>query len=672
MNAGRLSAVAVALLLAGAPLTLTARPAGRRVAAAVAALATVLALAAGVAAQLARPGSWRAPVLVTDLPGLSIGNRLVGGGVVGVLALTVVGVTLAVQLFAAWYLADDDRYAQFAATVSLFSGAMLLLVVSRDLVVTLAGWEVMGWCSYLLIGHWSRRDSARRAALKAFLVTRLADVGFVVGVVALVATFGTTDIGQMIRLGTNCEGLSAYCQDLAPSPVVTFGLTALVIGVLGKSAQIPFQDWLTDAMEGPTPASALIHAATMVAAGTWVLAQFAPLLTYAAPAQWVLAASVSATMVYAGFTAFLQTDLKRLLAWSTISQIAVMLAPIAAAPAVPHIADASRVAADASVAHLYGHAIFKALLFLTVGWLSVLAGGTSARVLTGSGRRARLAHVAWTLGLLSLAGVPLTVGGFTKEQVIHAATNAGIEGATPGLRQWIVTGALLLTVALTAAYAARAFAVVSAGPTTDGDAVRNREAGDPASPRATATLPDSAHAPDAANVDPAAAYARAGAHAPADAHAPGASFPTKAAIAALALACLAGSLVFRTGPLHGGEFSLLILGLTVGLLLIGGIVGWFLRPDDALDPSPWMLRASAGFGADRAYRGLVAAPVLGLARGVAHVDREIVDLYVRAAAGTARGLGAAGTRAHARERVATNLVWVFVGLLALAGVALWA
>ncbi len=640
MNAGQVSAIALGLLLAGAPLTLLAGRVGRRAAAGFASMVTVLALAAGIAAQVAAPGSWRARVLVTDVPGLAIGNRLVGGGVVGAVALTVIGVTLAVQVFAAWYLADDDRYPRFAATVSLFAGAMLLLVVSRDLLLTLVGWEVMGWCSYLLIGHWSRRESARRAALKAFLVTRLADIGFVVGVVALIATFGTTDIGRMIRLGTNCEGVTAYCQDLGPTPAVAFGLSALVIGVLGKSAQIPFQDWLVDAMEGPTPASALIHAATMVAAGTWVLAQFAPLLTYAALAHWVLAVSVSATMVFAGFTAFLQTDLKRLLAWSTISQIAVMLAPIAAAPAAAAVANPSQAAADASIAHLYAHAIFKALLFLTVGWLSVLAGGTSARALTGAGRRARLAHVAWALGLLSLAGVPLTVGGFSKEQVIHAATNAGIEGASPGLRQWIVTGALLLTVVFTAAYAARAFAVVSAPQ--EGEAADAAHDATPAS--------DAVPAHDATP----------------------ASGPTRAVIALLALACLAGSLVFVTGPLRGGEFSLLVLGLTVGLLLVGGIVGWFLRPDDALEPSAWMRRASTGFGADRAYIALVATPVLALAHGVAYLDREIVDLYVRAAAGTARGFGAAGTRAHARERVGTNLVWVFVGLLALAGVALWA
>jgi NADH-quinone oxidoreductase subunit L len=664
MNSGQCSALAVGLLLAGAPVTLAAGRAGRRVAAVTASAVTLLALAVGVAAIVVTGGAWRVPVLLPDLPGLEVADTLSGAGAAGVIGLTVLAVTLSVQVFAAWYLATDDRYPRFAATVSLFAGAMLLLVVSRDLVLTLVGWEAMGWCSYLLIGHWSRRESARRAALKAFLVTRFADIGFVLGVVVLVATFRTTSIDGIVRLATEAFARGA-CATFSGSGTgaASFALAALVVGVLGKSAQIPFQDWLTDAMEGPTPASALIHAATMVAAGTWVLAQFAPVLAYAAPAHWLLAVSVSATMVFAGFTAFLQTDLKRLLAWSTISQIAVMLAPLAALPSAGAqagaagsrvTAEASRAAYDASVAHLYSHAIFKALLFLTVGWLSVLAGGTSARALTSSGRRAPLAYAAWALGLLSLAGVPLTVGGFSKEQVIHAASATGIEGVTPGVRQGIVTGALLLTVALTAAYAARAFAVVTAPVNASTPAAGHRSG-------------DGGHA---ASGDGGRGVL-AGGHG-AGGEGPAAYGTTKVVIALLALATLAGSAGLFVGPLHGGEFSLLVLGLTVGLLVIGGIIGWFLRPDDSLAPSSWLRLAGTGFGADRAYVALVARPVVALARAVAYLDREVVDLYVRAAAAGTEAASRAGSRAHARERVATNLVWVVLGVLALVGVAWWA
>ncbi|MEI2776730.1 MAG: NADH-quinone oxidoreductase subunit L [Tetrasphaera sp.] len=628
MIAGALLALAIGLLLGGGGLTLLVGHARPRLAATVAVVAGVAAAGVGVAAALGKQGPWRAPVLWPDLPGLNVGGQIVGTPVTDAIALTVLLVTLAVQIFAAWYLAGDDRYASFAATVGLFAAAMLLLVTSRDLVHLLVGWEVMGWCSYLLIGHWSRKATARRAALKAFLVTRLADAGFVIGIVVLAATYQTTDLDLILTLATD-PSFGQTCTTCAspPNATVAFALAALVVGVLGKSAQIPFQDWLTDAMEGPTPASALIHAATMVAAGTWVLAQLAPLLTYAAAAQWILALSVAATMVLAGFAAFLQTDLKRLLAWSTISQIAVMLAPLAAAPAAAHFrlpspAAHPEPAAEAAIGHLYGHAIFKALLFLTVGWLSVAAGSTAARALRGSGRAHLLARLAWGIGLASLAGVPLTVGGFSKEHVIDVAAWVDTEPG-PGLRQGIVTVALLLTVALTAAYAARAYAVVASGPAEAGS------------------------------------------------HASGPDGGVRLVLGLLTLACLAGSAIFFLGPLSAGHFSVLVLGLSVALILLGATIGWRWRPDDDLEPTAWMRAASAGFGADGAYLSLVARPVLALARAVAYLDREVVDIYVRAAAVGTRGVGALGARAHERERIATTLVWVLLGLLALAGVAWW-
>ena len=192
-----------------------------------------------------------------------------------IIALVVAVVGWAVQVFAGWYLRDDDRYGIFAATVSLFTAAMLLVVQSADLVLTLVGWEVMGWCSYLLIGHWSRKESARRAALKAFLVTRLADVGFVLGVVILAAGAGSHGIPAGARRRGPRTGLPrrGSLRRRRTPPCCTAAMVLLVIGVLGKSGMVPFHDWLPDAMEGPTPASALIHAATMVAAGTFVSPQ---------------------------------------------------------------------------------------------------------------------------------------------------------------------------------------------------------------------------------------------------------------------------------------------------------------------------------------------------------------------------------------------------------------
>ena len=330
----------------------------------------------------------------TITPALDVGDLQVPLGVLNdptrwAVASVVALVTLAVQVYSTWYLETDDRYPRFATTVSLFSAAMLLVVVSGDLVLTVVGWEVMGWCSYLLIGHWSRRHSARRAAHKAFLVTRVADIGFVLGVIGLAAGARSTGLAQVIGAWDR----PTECIDTQTATGLTVGqaltacsapdgtlravlLTLVVIGVLGKSAQLPFQDWLADAMEGPTPASALIHAATMVAAGTVVLAALFPLLSVSQTPRWVLGIAVSLTMLLAAVLAFAQSDLKRLLAWSTVSQVGVMLSALAAAP--------PEAGPDAGLFHLWSHAIFKALLFLAIGWAGLAVGGTAAKALRGS------------------------------------------------------------------------------------------------------------------------------------------------------------------------------------------------------------------------------------------------------------------------------------------------
>ena len=221
-----------------------------------------------------------------------------------VVAVAIVG--LAIQIFTKWYLHDDVRYGAFTASVSLFLAGMFLVVLSGDLVLTLVGWEVMGWCSYLLIGHNSRLESARRAALKAFLVTRTADLAFVIGLIILATGAETTSIPALL---TTWAGM--------PGATLTAAFLCLLSGIAGKSAQFPFHDWLPDAMEGPTPASALIHAATMVAAGTFVLARLFPIFVLSDPARLVLAVITAVTMIGSAILAFGQSDIKRLLAYST-------------------------------------------------------------------------------------------------------------------------------------------------------------------------------------------------------------------------------------------------------------------------------------------------------------------------------------------------------------------
>ena len=543
-------------------------------------------------------------------------------------AAVVALVTLAVQVYSTWYLEADDRYPRFAATVSLFSAAMLLVVVSGDLVLTVVGWEVMGWCSYLLIGHWSRRPSARRAAHKAFLVTRVADIGFVLGVIGLAAGARSTELGAVIGAWarpTECidiqtaAGLTVSqalgaCQ--APDGTLrAVLLTLVVIGVLGKSAQVPFQDWLADAMEGPTPASALIHAATMVAAGTVVLAGLFPLLSVSQTPRWVLGVAVSVTMLLAAVLAFAQSDLKRMLAWSTVSQVGVMLSALAAAPP-----DAGP---DAGLFHLWSHAVFKALLFLAIGWAAMAAGGTAAKALRGSAVTTPLLRVSFLFGLLSLAGVPLVVGGLSKEHVVAVAWEGAVDSG-PGV---LVLVALILTAAVTAAYSTRAYLLLTAH-------VRPAPAAAPVTPAVQGVL-----------------------------------------WVLVALSVLGGLVLltdaFRVGATDWAWVVITVLAVAVGVA--AALRGGFDRdPAEVLAPR-LVPHADRGLGVDALYLRLVAHPVLRLARLVSFLDTEVIDAYVRGTAVAARAAGWVGTRSHRGERPssAVGLVLAAVVVLGVTGVLVW-
>ncbi|KRE42300.1 NADH-quinone oxidoreductase subunit 5 family protein [Knoellia sp. Soil729] len=618
-----MSALTVSYLLVGLPVLAAVLTLGvRRSPRLAAGLATAIAL---VSLALSVVGLFVAPVrgqVVSQSRGtLQVGEiemplQLGASPATAAVAAVVALVAAAVLVFTRWYLADDDRLGQFAATVALFTGAMMLVVHARDLVLTLIGWEVMGWCSYLLIGHWSRKESARRAAHKAFIVTRVADIGFVLGIVGLSAGAGSTGL----------EAVVAHWTSSSVSPWLRSLLLALVIiGVLGKSAQFPFQDWLPDAMEGPTPASALIHAATMVAAGTVVLAQLFPVLVHADGARWLLGAATAVTMVGAAVLALGQSDLKRLLAWSTVSQVAIMLSALATATA--------EIGPDPALFHLWAHAIFKSLLFLTIGWLSVVAGSTLAVALRGAGNVHQLARVAWLFGLLALAGAPFVVGGLSKEEVVVTAYEGAITSGGPGV---LVLAALLITVVLTAAYSTRAHLVVTAPlelvpASEDADAPRDHHAGMPPA-------------------------------------------PVLGALAALTVLTVIGGLVLVTGlfDLHGA--SLVWMALTLLLILIGVGVAYLARGSD--DPRSSFFRtarqralADAGLGFDTAYRTVVVRPVLGLARVVAFLDREVVDGYVRGAAATAGIAGWLTQRGHRREAPSAGVGLVALGLIVAGGTA---
>jgi len=570
-----------------------------------------------------------------------------------VVAVAIVG--LAVQLFSQWYLHDDDRYGVFVASVSLFLSAMFLVVLSGDLVLTLIGWEVMGWCSYLLIGHNSRKESANKAATKAFLVTRIADLAFVIGLIILASGVSTTSIPAVI------DGW----PDL-PAASLTAAFLCLLIGVAGKSAQFPFHDWLPDAMEGPTPASALIHAATMVAAGTFFLARLFPIFVLSDPARLALAVVTAVTMVGAAVIAFGQSDLKRMLAYSTLSQIALMLSALAVAPA--------SVGAGPGVLHLLSHAMFKALLFLAIGWLSVLVAGTAAAKMSGGVRYHPQLRLPIAIGLLALAGVPPLVGFVSKEYILGAAFDNVTEiGSLAG---WIVLVSFGMTVLLTAAYCTRAWLVLTHLSPED-EAVRR------SSLEASRTVVDVSLVEIFTEPAPGTVLESGGREQPDPAvehdHGHAAIFPgARASIGALAFLSVVGGLIIFT-PLVGVEPHLVWGLAATSLLLI--LVAWLsVRRMAAMNSSGdaadflgarRIALFDKGFGVDGIYVAIVS-PVVRLARIVVKADRELIDATVRSTVVATRWAGVASERAHTRKP-SEYLVWLLLGLLAVgvSGVTLW-
>ncbi|MFD9033902.1 NADH-quinone oxidoreductase subunit L [Streptomyces sp. NPDC059567] len=354
------------------------------------------------------------------------------------LAAVLVGVVATcVQIYSTGYLRDDPRYPSYAALVSLFSAAMLLVVYSGDLMVLLVGWEIMGICSYFLVGHYWETPEARAASLKAFLVTKLGDVPFLIGLFAL-----ATD-AQTFRIDGILEAVERGALE-HPTLIALL----LLAGVAGKSAQFPLHTWLPDAMAGPTPVSALIHAATMVAAGIYFVARLLPVFTSSAAALTVLAVMAAVTMVGSALAALAQDDIKRVLAYSTIGQLGYMAGALA-------VGDRG-----AAVFHLISHGAFKALLFLAAGAIIHAAGTNSLSAMSRmSGLTKRVPDAYWTMtvALLALAALPPFAGFFSKEAVLVAAEHTALGDRTvaPAGAGWTVLVAGLVTALLTAAYASR-------------------------------------------------------------------------------------------------------------------------------------------------------------------------------------------------------------------------
>ncbi|WP_033319595.1 NADH-quinone oxidoreductase subunit L [Streptomyces yerevanensis] len=576
-------------------------------------------------------------------------------GFAALVAVLVGVVASCVQIYSTGYLRDDPRYPSYAALVSLFTSAMLLVVYSGDLMVLLVGWEIMGICSYFLVGHYWETPEARAASLKAFLVTKLGDVPFLIGLFALAADAGSFRIRTV--LGTVASGGLDHPTLIA---------LLLLAGVAGKSAQFPLHTWLPDAMAGPTPVSALIHAATMVAAGVYFIARLLPVFAASSAALLVLAVMAAVTMAGSALAALAQDDIKRVLAYSTIGQLGYMTGALA-------VGDRG-----AAVFHLLSHGAFKALLFLAAGVIIHAAGTNSLAAMSRmKDLRARVPDAYWTMtvALLALAAIPPFSGFFSKEAVLGAAEHAATGHAEdiPGAAGWIVLVAGLVTALLTAAYAMRLWLLAFRGH--------------------GAEAPDHGRQPLAMN----------------------------AVLWILAVPSLAFGLT--TGLLpdwfdgHDLTPTLATSVLGTGVALVGGIVtygawrhttalaarvpigavaahpegdaglveaeaiathtpayGDVASAPDPADPGRLLLgplhrHAAVGFHLDAVYTALFVRPVQAGATLVRFLDREVVDAYVRGAGALPRLLGEAVRRAQTGN-VQTYVSALLAGTVVLAVAAL--
>ena len=351
------------------------------------------------------------------------------------MALVVTGVSALIHIYSAAYMKDDVYHNRYFTWLNLFVLMMLVLVLSDNFVTLYLGWEGVGLCSYLLIGYWFERETAADAAKKAFLVNRVGDFGLALGIMLIFATFGSVSFGQVLP---DAPGV------LSALPATATAIALLLfLGAMGKSAQIPLHVWLPDAMEGPTPVSALIHAATMVTAGVYLVARCHAMFEVSASAlNWVIWIGVL-TAFFAATVALVQRDLKRILAYSTISQLGYMFLGLGAG------------AYGAAIFHLATHAFFKALLFLGAGSVMHALGG-ELDIFKMGGLRKKL---PWTfgvflVGVLALTGVPLFSGFFSKEAILGGAFEHG------AVMPWLLG---LVTAGLTAAYGFRLLFVVFYG-----------------------------------------------------------------------------------------------------------------------------------------------------------------------------------------------------------------
>ena len=554
-----------------------------------------------------------------DRPPLRLTGGLRADGLAALMTTLITGVSLLVHVFSLSYMRGEPHFNRYWAYLGLFAAAMLLIVLADNLLFIYLGWELVGASSYLLIGFWYHREAPARASQKAFLVNRIGDVGFLLGMLILLAQCGTLDLAALQALAQNWSLDAGQWQAIIPLESGDYArrelsqgwLTAMGIllfgGCIGKSAQFPLQVWLPDAMEGPTPVSSLIHAATMVAAGVYLMARIYFLLDQTALTYLAITGSLTALM--AALAALAQWDIKRVLAYSTISQLGYMVMALGVG------------ARDMALLHLFTHAFFKCALFLGAGavihqlhhafhGLSPQPDAQDLRQMGGLRRHLPQTFWLYLLPMLALAGLPLTSGFLSKDGILVAAW--AWANAHGGLA-WLIPFSGLLTAGLTALYMARHAWLIWGGAV-----VRGLPAGG-APP----------HEPDAL---------------------------MRAPLALLALGSL--WIVFGPSPL-AAEQSWLLAGLDQAgepLALLGRVAIAEGHTAHVVVPLASVLLTLAGLGwgtwryrtfraetlppvlhthffQDRAYTRGVAQPVLWLSRALAWFDRRVIDGLVNLVGG---------------------------------------
>ncbi len=410
-----------------------------------------------------------------EMAGLHVPILFRVDGLTTMMLCMVTFVATLVAIYASGYMHGDPGYPRFFALVGLFVFSMTGLVLSSDYVLTYAFWEGVGVCSYLLVGFYHSKPAAAAAAKKAFLVNRVGDFGFAVALFWLWTAISGLDLlgpgssaPAELRRAVTQGGVLSYDVVLHPFVLEALAAQGAVLGIAlllfwaatAKSAQVPLYVWLPDAMEGPTPVSALIHAATMVTAGVYLIARSTPLLVHAPAAQITISAIGCITALLAALIALTQTDLKRVMAYSTISQLGYMFMAMGAG-----IREVAQYAVIAGMFHLFTHAFFKALLFLSSGSVMHSMGGViDMRRFRGLRHRLPITHLTFLSGAIALSGLPIWAGFWSKDEILDALKLAGESSEAHGTGYTLIYWTAVFTALLTAFYTFRAYFLTFWGP----------------------------------------------------------------------------------------------------------------------------------------------------------------------------------------------------------------